>query len=375
MNIGILGAGQLTRMLALSGSAMGLRFRVVDPSDDIAEPLGWEHRQAQYQDSAAQAWLAEISDVVTFDFENVPADAVSSLSEHVPVRPGAAALHASQDRLREKQLLQELGIPVAPFRAVSSRQDLLRAIEELGLPIVLKTRHGGYDGKGQFVLRESGDAARAWEALGGRPLIAEAFVPFDRELSIIAARGEGGEMAFYPLAENRHESGILQVSRCRVGGAPTLQQRQLEAQSCAESLLSRLGYVGVLALEFFETQGGLIANEFAPRVHNSGHWTIEGCETSQFEMHLRAICGLPLGSTRPLEYAAMVNLIGELPPRGALLAVPGAHVHFYGKKPRRGRKVGHVTVLAQSEQELDARVEALLDVVQPRRRRSPDAAR
>jgi 5-(carboxyamino)imidazole ribonucleotide synthase len=360
VNIGILGAGQLARMMVLAGRAMGLEFRTLDPKEDSSVGDLCERCVEPYESPAALEWLREGADVVTFDFENVPTRVLHELAQQLPVRPGAAALEATQDRLHEKQLMQRLGIPVAPFRAVETRAELTSAIQELGLPLILKTRRGGYDGKGQVLLREAGDAGKYWDTIAGVPLIAEGFVSFEREISIVAVRGVDGDTRFYRIGENVHDSGILWISRCRPN-----DPSQAEAESIAASLMAELDYVGVITLEFFETPGGLLVNEFAPRVHNSGHWSIEGSVTSQFENHLRAICGLPLGSTRPLGLSAMLNLVGELPPRGALLEVPGSHVHYYGKRPRRGRKLGHVTVQAESERELERRIARLQSRIVP----------
>jgi 5-(carboxyamino)imidazole ribonucleotide synthase len=270
----------------------------------------------------------------------------------------------AQDRLIEKNFFRSHGIPTPPFAPVDSRAQLEQAVEQTGLPAILKTRRFGYDGKGQYLLREQAEIDAAWDALGGGglPLILEGFVPFLRELSILAVRGRSGETAFYPLVENHHHEGILRLSR---GPAPRLSDElQAKAESYATLVLDALGYVGVLAIELFEAEGELIANEMAPRVHNSGHWTIEGAETSQFENHLRAVLGLPLGSTTPVGYAAMLNIIGKLPPsREAVLAIPGAHLHLYSKSERPGRKLGHITLRADDAATLEeriAQVQALL---------------
>ncbi|MDQ3856359.1 MAG: 5-(carboxyamino)imidazole ribonucleotide synthase, partial [Chloroflexota bacterium] len=284
-------------------------------------------------------------DAVTYEFENVPVEAARTLAAHVPVFPPPEALEVAQDRLTEKTSFQQLSIPTPLFAAVQSREDLAAAARELGLPAVLKTRRMGYDGKGQVVLREPADVDRAWSALGGTPLILESFVPFDRELSVLGVRGRTGETAFYPLIQNTHRGGILRRS---LVPAPRLTE---ELQSLAEGygrrVMEDLEYVGVLAIELFQGGDQLVANEMAPRVHNSGHWTLEGAETSQFENHLRAILDLPLGSTAPRGRSAMLNIIGTLPDAQRVLAVPGAHLHLYDKAPRAGRKLGHVTVCAQ----------------------------
>jgi 5-(carboxyamino)imidazole ribonucleotide synthase len=277
------------------------------------------------------------------------------------VHPSARALEVSQDRLVEKTILQELGVGTAPFRAVDDRPSLDAAIAVLGLPAVLKTRRGGYDGKGQAVLQAPGDVDAAWSELGGVPLILERFVPFESELSIVAVRALDGTIACWPVVENTHELGILRLTRAPAPGVDAALQASAEA--CIRPLLDFLDYVGVCCLELFDVDGELLANEMAPRVHNSGHWTIEGAHTSQFENHLRAVLGWPLGSTDARGASAMVNCIGGLPDRDAVLAVPGAHLHDYGKNPRRGRKVGHVTVNAADAASLEPALERVLELV------------
>jgi len=309
-------------------------------------PLG-QHLRGAYDDREQLARLAELADVVTYEFENVPEESVEFLSRRIPVFPDAGALAVAQDRLREKALFRELGIPTPPFAAVDSLAGLHQAVAQIGLPAVLKTRTLGYDGKGQAVLRTPDDIGPAWARLGGVPLILEGFVAFQREISILGVRGRTGETAFYPLAENTHRDGILRFSRSRPE-----DPFQARAQAHAQRLLDHLDYVGVLTLELFQVGDTLVANEMAPRVHNSGHWTIEGAETGQFENHLRAVLGLPLGYTAAVGQAAMANLIGEEPDSARVLAIPGAHLHRYGKEPRPGRKLGHVTLRAKNEQDL-----------------------
>ena len=350
MKVGVLGGGQLARMLALAGRPLGLDFAFLDPAADACAFALGRGMQGAYDDPNRLDELAEFADVVTFEFENVPAAVTERLAARVPVYPPARALAVAQDRLLEKSMFRELGIGTPEFRAIDARGDLDRAAAELGFPFVLKTRHEGYDGKGQRLLREAGELDAAWEQLGGRPLIAEAFVHFEREVSIIAVRARDGEVRCYPLAENEHEDGILAVSRSRPED-PLAEQ----AQRAAEKLLHQLDYVGVLALELFDCGGSLLANEFAPRVHNSGHWTIEGTTISQFENHLRAVCGLPLGCTRARGRVAMLNLIGELPPLEPLLALSDVHLHLYDKAPRPGRKIGHLTVWGEDDAQLAAR--------------------
>jgi 5-(carboxyamino)imidazole ribonucleotide synthase len=349
MKIGVLGGGQLGRMLALAGYPLGLRFRFLDPAPEAPVMELAEHVVGRFDDLAVLERFPEGLDVVTYEFENVPVEAVQHLSRAVPVYPPVRALEVSQDRLLEKTLFARLGIPPAPFVAVDSRTDLERAVAQIGLPAVLKTRRLGYDGKGQFLLRQTADVEAAWHRLGGVPLILEGFIAFDREVSQLAARSRNGDIVFYPLVQNHHREGILRIT---LAPAPDLSPGLVQtAQQAIRAVLEDLDYVGLLAIEFFVCGEQLIANEMAPRVHNSGHWSIEGARTSQFENHLRAILGWPLGPADALGHSAMINLIGTLPDPAALLAVPGAHVHFYGKEPRPGRKVGHVTVWTQSEQE------------------------
>ncbi len=363
MKVGILGGGQLGRMLALAGYPLGLRFRFLDPKGDApARPLG-EFVRARFDDLDAVAAFVEGLDVVTWEFENVPISTARFLAERVVVRPGPAALEQAQDRLTEKKAFQALGIPRAPCRAVDSRQDLLRARTELRLPAVLKTRRMGYDGKGQRVLATSADVEEAWEALGGTPLLLEGLVPFERELSIVGVRGRSGETRFYPLVENDHEEGILVRTRAPAEDVPAGLQKL--AEGYLRRLLEAVDYVGVMALELFQVGEELLANEMAPRVHNSGHWTQEGARTSQFENHLRAVLGLPLGETEAVGWTAMVNLIGRVPSASAVLRVPGAHLHLYDKAPRKGRKVGHVNVRASDVREGEQRLRALTRVVMP----------
>jgi 5-(carboxyamino)imidazole ribonucleotide synthase len=357
-NIGIIGGGQLGRMLALAGYPLGLSFCCLEPSAN--SPMGQVARQicANYDDAAALLALAEQSDLITYEFENVPVNAARLLAQRLPVYPPPQALEVSQDRVHEKRCFARLGIPTPAFVEVATADDLSNAIGQTSLPCVLKTRRFGYDGNGQWVLRTQRDVNAAKVELRQHPsstgYILEAFVPFQRELSIIAARSTTGELAFYPLTQNEHREGILRLSR-----APSSQAPQTLAEDYAARVLNDLDYVGVLAIEFFEKEGALIANEMAPRVHNSGHWTQDGAATSQFENHLRAICGLPLGSTQVRGYAAMVNLIGDLPNVSAMLRVPGTHVHLYGKSPRPGRKLGHVNVVADDAGELVRLVEAI----------------
>ncbi|MEK7322549.1 MAG: 5-(carboxyamino)imidazole ribonucleotide synthase, partial [Pseudomonadota bacterium] len=327
----------------------------LEPAADACAAVAAQHIRVPYDDITGLQALAEDADCISFEFENVPVASLDYLVDHAPVFPSPKALATARDRLVEKNLFRELGIPTAEFRAVDSRADLDAAVKMLGLPAVLKTRTLGYDGKGQAVLRDAADVAAAWAKLGGVPLILEAFVSFTREVSVIAVRARDDETAFYPLSENTHRGGILHLSL-----SCAHDRMQASAQDYANRLLRALDYVGVLALELFEADGKLLANEFAPRVHNSGHWTIEGAETSQFENHVRAVLGLPLGRTAALGCAAMVNFIGRLPPRDAVLRLPAAHFHDYGKQPRAGRKVGHATLRTADMDSLRAALPELL---------------
>ncbi len=354
MKVGVLGAGQLARMIALAGYPLGVDFIFLDPSADACANRLGEHLLGDYNDPRLLAQLAERADVVTYEFENVPADVAEFLASHTQVHPSPEALAIAQDRLIEKSFFHDLDIPTPTYAAVNSFEDLEQAMSMIGWPAILKSRTLGYDGKGQSVLKSADDLTFAWALLAGAPAIVEAFVLFNREVSIIAARNVSGAIVFYPLSENFHRGGILRVSEC-CDNDPMQQQ----AESYISRLMEELDYVGVLALELFEIDGKLIANEFAPRVHNSGHWTIEGAETSQFENHLRAILDLPLGATTPVGKTAMVNFIGGLPVTEELLAIPHAHLHLYDKAPRKGRKVAHATVRAETKEKLTALIKQL----------------
>lgn len=379
-HVGILGGGQLARMLVLAGAPMGVRFGVYDSvADGVAghvAPL----TVGSFEDLAAlDRWVARgvdgsrPFDVVTYEFENVPVVAALHLASRGAVWPPAVALEESQDRVREKTMFNRLGIATAGFAAVNTREELVAATQRLGLPAVLKTRRLGYDGKGQTVVKDAGDIDRAWGLIGpavasAGGLVLEAFVPFERELSIVAARARDGAVAFWPLTQNEHREGILRVSIAPA--ADISAEVQAIAEGFARRVMEHLGYVGVLAIELFDLgakagAGRLIANEMAPRVHNSGHWTIEGSQTSQFENHVRAVCGWPLGQAAmrwPGARAAMVNLIGSLPERAARerLMAEGVHWHDYGKEPRPGRKVGHVTVAGEGAMIVE-RIRAIMD--------------
>jgi len=344
-------------MLALAGIPLGLRFRFLDPAPDACAGTVGELVTGELDDVDAARRVATGAAAVTYEWEGVPAATAHAAAKVAPLAPPAAALDVAQDRLAEKELFAQLGIATARFAAVDDRVSFARAVAEIGLPAVVKTRRGGYDGKGQAVLRDAADVEAAWQALGGVPLIVEAFVAFDRELSVVAVRGRDGTTASWPVGENEHRDGILRATR-----APALDLDPAQhgrAEHLAHAVLDTLDYVGVVCVELFEVDGELLANELAPRVHNSGHWTIEGAETSQFENHLRAALGWPLGSTRARGVAAMVNCIGVLPAPSAVAAIAGAHLHDYGKAPRPGRKVGHVTVTAADDAELAPRLAAV----------------
>ena len=355
--VGILGGGQLARMMVLAGAPMGLRFELFDPAADACGGQVAPLQVAAFEDEAALAAFAARVDVVTFDFENVPARSAKFLAERVPVHPHPDALAVAQDRLSEKTLFQSLGIPLPAFADIRSRDELAAKVAEFGMPCIVKTRRLGYDGKGQFRIRSAADIDAAWDTLGSQVektgLILEGFVAFDREVSVVAVRAQDGEFRAWPITGNWHVNGVLSASL-----APAqLSAAQHEAAiGYARTLAERLDYVGVFALELFCRGDELLANEMAPRVHNSGHWTIEGSETSQFENHLRAVLGLPLGDTRLRQPSAMLNFIGAMPDRAVALQMPGLHWHDYGKSERPGRKVGHATLCAPDNATLRARL-------------------
>lgn len=357
MKVGILGGGQLGLMLAQAARGLGVETLVLDPAEDAVAAQATRHLARDWLDPSALAELAAC-DVVTYEFENVPSEAVEPLALRVPVHPAPEALVVSGDRLREKRFFQALGIEPAPFAEVGSRSELARAVGDLGLPAILKTRRFGYDGKGQIVLRAAGDLDAAWSALGGEALILEGFVPFERELSLAAVRGRDGEIRFWPPSENHHVDGILHISRAPAADVPPALLA--EAERGLEAILEKLDYVGVLVVELFALADRWIANEMACRVHNSYHWTIEGAATSQFENHIRAVAGLPLGDTAVRGFAAMVNLVGSIPDLSALANEPGIRVHDYGKEARAGRKLGHVTAVAATREELELRIQRIL---------------
>lgn len=333
-------------MLALEGIPLGHRFTFLEPAPDPPAAAAGTVIPAAYDDPEALARIARAADVVTYEFENVPAASADYLAGRLPVLPPPRALGATQDRYAEKRMFQRLGIPTAPFHRLDAPADLDAALATTRLPAVIKTRRFGYDGKGQVVAWSPAEAAAALDTLGPG-LIAERFIRFERELSILAVRDRDGDRVSYPLTENHHRGGILRASYAPAPGiTPALQAA---AEDFAARILDELGYVGVLAIELFETDGRLLANEMAPRVHNSGHWTLDGADISQFENHIRAVTGLPIAVPRVPGPAAMLNIIGELPDPSAVAAVSGAHLHLYDKDPRPGRKVGHVNITGPDE--------------------------
>lgn len=357
--IGVLGAGQLGRMLAIAGYPLGQKFGFYGMSgEEPSALLGHMFEHSDETDSVEA--LAKFADVITYESENTSVDQVRAIAKHTPVYPAEKSLYSSQHRGREKGLFDALEIPCAPYRVVDSLENLKMAVEEISLPAVLKTTTEGYDGKGQFVIKESDQVEEAWNAIGNRELILEGFVDFSRELSIIAVRNANNEHVYYPLVQNVHQDGILRYTI-----APAQQisaEIQQQAETYMQKLLDELDHVGVLTLELFETVDGLVANEMAPRVHNSGHWTIEGAETCQFENHVRAISGLPLGSTAPRQpIAAMVNIIGQTGPVEKVLQMPNAYLHLYDKAERPGRKLGHINLLSDSQDNLFADLTTLSD--------------
>jgi 5-(carboxyamino)imidazole ribonucleotide synthase len=348
--IGILGSGQLGRMLALAARQMGYRVHVFSPGHDT--PTGQvadREITADYLDLEAIAQFAQQVDVVTYEFENVPAETAVTAARYAPLHPGPQALHVAQNRLREKQFFVANGLPVAPFAAVYSLTDLQEGLKTLGTPAVLKTATSGYDGKGQEIIRHPAAAEAAFAALNGNPAILEQFVTFEREVSMVGARGQDGRFAHYGLIANDHTNHILDIS---AAPAPVSAALTRQAEEMVRTVLEALAVIGVLCVEFFLTADGrLLLNEIAPRPHNSGHLTIEACETSQFEQQLRAICGLPLGETSYHQPAAMANLLGDLwqtgTPDWTAVLQSGVHLHLYGKEEARpGRKMGHITTLA-----------------------------
>ncbi|MEL6302172.1 MAG: 5-(carboxyamino)imidazole ribonucleotide synthase [Pseudomonadota bacterium] len=354
MRVGVIGGGQLGRMLALAGIPLGMRFRFLDPAPEPCATEVGEHLNAPFDDAAALTSLAADCDLVTCEFENVPATAFDLLapgSQH----PAREALHTAQERGREKACFESVGIPVAPWRTADDQAAIEKAVAELGLPLIAKTRTLGYDGKGQRRLHEPDDARELYESMGGVPLLLERLVDFDRELSVIGTRAKDGGKVIYPLTANVHRNGILHRSE----QANVDQALARQATRHFSALTDALGYVGTLAIEFFVSGNLLLGNEFAPRVHNSGHWTQNGMPHGQFENHMRAVAGLPLGGGAPIGVSGMINLIGSLPDIGPILANADAYLHDYGKAPRPGRKLGHVNVVARSATELHRSLDSI----------------
>jgi 5-(carboxyamino)imidazole ribonucleotide synthase len=361
VKVGILGAGQLGQMLALAGRRLGIDCRLLSPDPQAPAGQFAELIVAGYDNQAALEHFAEGLDVITYEFESIPVDAVTFFDGKVPVRPSSAALRTAQDRLEEKKLFARLGIPTPRYAPINATSDVRNATEQIGFPALLKTTRQGYDGKGQVKINSRFDLERGWVSLGAVPAILEELVRFDRELSLIAVRDQSGNIEFYPPVENFHSEGMLRFS---FAPAPRVDANRLDvAQGFTRRLMEDLDYVGVLAIEIFEKGGELIANEIAPRVHNSGHWTIEGADTSQFENHLRAITGMELGSTDPCGVSGMVNVIGREPDVARLSEIPDVHVHMYGKAPAPRRKLGHITVTSADGEGMRAaiaRVRAVL---------------
>ena len=355
MKIGVLGAGQLGRMLALAGYPLGLEFVFYDRNPQACAAALGTLVVGEFDDKEQLTAFAQQVDLVTVEFENIPLSALEHVAQHVPVYPSPRAVSAAQDRLNEKQMFKSLGIPTPRFFAVENAESLANAFTDHNDTLIVKSRRFGYDGKGQLPLDSAVAADETWAALGGVPLIAEQRMQFQREVSIVAARNKSGDVYFYPLTENVHKQGILKRSQVSLN-----DPLQSMGEDYAQRVMNELNYVGVLAFEFFDCDGALVANEIAPRVHNSGHWTIEGAATSQFENHLRAILDWPLGDTSVRAPCVMYNIIGEQPDITMLLKVPDAHVHFYGKEPRPGRKIAHVTLWDSTEQTEQA-VEDILD--------------
>lgn len=358
--VGVLGAGQLGRMLALSGYPLELDFHFYDTSGQPSVGLGQItcDPKADLSDDKLKQFIDDV-DVVTYEFEHLPLTLTRYIEEHATLYPPSRSIEVCQNRALEKALFTKLGIPTPRYQIVNSLEALTKAVNEIGCPVVTKTTTEGYDGKGQFVIKTPEQCEQAWQSIGEtangpRELIVEAFVNFQRELSIIAVRSIQDDMSVYPLTENIHHQGILRYS---LAPAQKLSEDTIQqANSYIKELMHELGHVGILTLELFETENGLLANEMAPRVHNSGHWTIEGCVSSQFENHLRAINGMPLGSTDAIRPTCMINIISEKGDIPAIMALPYAHIHLYGKEERAGRKLGHITVQADTFEELKWRV-------------------
>ncbi|MBA3699541.1 MAG: 5-(carboxyamino)imidazole ribonucleotide synthase [Planctomycetes bacterium] len=350
--VAILGGGQLARMLAIAGHRLGVQCRTLDPeAESSASPVA-ESIHAPWNDHRAVGRLAAGATVATFEREHLPLSTVTELAQLVPLRPGPEALQCLQHRGDQRRFLARLGLEQPKVAFPTDENSYRRALADMGLPVVVKSARDGYDGRGQCVVRSAADAAWAWTELSASDLVVERFVPFDEELALVAVRGSNGEFSAWPLVRTYQVDGVLAMaSPMSAAGA-----LQVQAEAITRRIADALGYIGVLCVEFFRVGERLLINEVAPRVHNSGHWTIEGAECSQFENHLRAILGWPLGSTALRGASAVVNLIGAMPERARALRVPGVHWHDYGKRPRPGRKVGHLTITAPSADELDERL-------------------
>jgi len=358
--IGVLGGGQLARMIALAAHPLGLRCRVFDPSPCPPASAVAEHMHADFTDVDALERFTDGLDVVTFEIEHLADIALETVARTAELRPSAGAIRIARDRLIEKQFLRSQGIATAPFLEIGPNSDLEAAVEGLGLPMVIKTRTEGYDGRGQIIARSRQELASAVTALAPRPLIAEGLISFDRELSVAAVRSATGEFRVYPVVQNHHENGILQWT---LAPAPNTSIALADRiNEIARQLVVSLDYVGVLVIELFQIGEQVAVNELAPRVHNSGHWTIEGAETCQFENHVRAVLGLPLGSTTATDGWVMFNLLGRAPDIRRVLELPGAHLHLYGKSPRPGRRIGHINCRAAQPDSARARLQSYLGV-------------
>jgi len=359
MKIGVLGAGQLGRMMAISGYPLNHQFGFSGNSNDEPSSL-LGHMFALEDNKDSIESLITFADVITYESENTDIEVVREINKNIPVYPGEKSLFTTQHRGREKALFDQFNIPCAPYKMVNSEQDLVDAVNTIGLPAILKTATEGYDGKGQFLMRDTSEITKAWKSMNGVESILEGFVNFKRELSLIAVRGIDNDHKYYPLVENTHHNGILRLT---IAPAQAIDSKVQEtAEHYMQTLLDEMNHVGVLTIELFETEDGLVVNEMAPRVHNSGHWSIEGANTSQFENHVRAITGMPLGDTTPIHsFSAMVNIIGKSGPTEIALNMPNAHLHLYDKEERTGRKLGHINITANSQAELDTSIAKLVD--------------
>ena len=359
MKIGVLGSGQLGRMLALSAYPLGHEMCfLVSSAEDPSSLLGNIFIQNGSQEIIED--FANNSDVVTYESENTAISIVKEISQKTTVFPSAKSLYTTQHRGREKSLFDKLNIPCAPYQMVNNLSELKIAVENIGLPAILKTATDGYDGKGQFLIQSNSQLDQAWKSMSGVESILEGFVNFKRELSLVAVRGVDNSHEYYPLVENSHHNGILRLTIAPAQNISPKLQQQAESYMC--SLLDEMNHVGVLTIELFETDNNLVVNEMAPRVHNSGHWTIEGARTSQFENHIRAITETPLGDTSCThKYSAMINIIGEQGPIDKALTLKNAHLHLYNKTEREGRKLGHITITANTLDDLNTSLETLSD--------------